>query len=86
MCRYVDEAIIGAPLELTKEMVESYKIKKVVVDKNKPVDPRAVQVAKELGILVEVDTTETLTTGEIVQRVVSRHADYLERQRKKLVC
>lgn len=87
-CRLADEVVIGAPYAITREMIESMHAKFVVHGK-RPVDllpdrsdPYA--VPKEMGIFAEVDSGQTLTTNEIVDRLVRRHADFEARNRKKV--
>eukprot|EP00727_Mastigamoeba_balamuthi_P006743 m51a1_g269 putative ethanolamine-phosphate cytidylyltransferase (335) ;mRNA; r:245271-246922 len=87
-CRYVDEVIIGAPWAVTKDMIEAMRIKHVVhgtraVDML-PGHPDPYKAAKEAGVYREIDSTLGLTTADIVERVVKRHEEFLERQRKKL--
>jgi len=88
-CRYVDEVVIGAPWAVTREMIETMRLKYVVhgccpVDMlpGKP-DPYA--EAKEAGVYREIDSGCTLTTQDIVHRVVQRHQEFLERNRKKAI-
>jgi ethanolamine-phosphate cytidylyltransferase len=87
-CRYVDEVIIGAPWAVTKDMIQSMHIQFVVHGK-RPVDmlpghqdPYA--EAKAAGVYTEVDSGNPLTTSQIVERVVRRHQEFLERNRKKI--
>lgn len=87
-CRYVDDVIIGAPWTVTREMIETYHIKYVVHGKfpvktipGKAEDPY--KDAKEMGVYVELDSGEAITTTEIVDRVNKRHADFELRNKKK---
>ena len=60
-CKYADDVVLGAPFSITKDLIKSLNIKKVVHPMNKEdeileelrdIDPYA--VAKELGIYEEI--------------------------------
>ena len=87
-CKYVDDVIIGAPWSVTKDMIEAYHIKYVVhgklpVKKLPGGDEDPYKEAKEMGVYVEVDSGETLTTTEIVDRVNKSHEQFELRNKKK---
>ena len=92
-CRYVDEAIIGAPWALTEDMIKSMHIS-VVVTGNVPYtvegeperkhelgDPY--EVAREAGILKEITSGSDLTARKILSRVFDNRARYLKRYLRK---
>lgn len=85
-CRYVNQVIIGAPYNVTKELIEQFKVD-VVVHGNTPVanldgiDPYA--YPKQLGIFHEVDSKNKLTTKDIVQRIIMHKLEFESRNKKK---
>ncbi|KAG6546431.1 hypothetical protein Mapa_011979 [Marchantia paleacea] len=89
-CRYVDEVIIGAPWEITKDMViTTFNISLVVHgtcaepngELNGEVDPYT--AAKALGIFKIIESPRDLTTSTIIRRIVSNHEAYKKRNEKK---
>ena len=93
-CRYVDDVVIGAPWAVTREMIDMMHIAKVVHgvqpvphislpdDPAPPEDPYA--EAKRAGVYVCLDSGESLTTTDIIERVKQRHALFEERNKKKV--
>jgi len=86
-CRYVNQVIIGAPYNVTKELIKQFKID-VVVHGKTPItadkdgsDPYA--VPKELCIYKEVNSCNNLTTADIVERIIRHKLEYEARNRKK---
>jgi len=94
-CRYVDDIVIGAPWAVTAEMIEMMHIKKVVHgvqpievihienDPSSSEDPYI--EAKKAGVYVQIDSGETVTPVEIVERVAKRQALFEERNKKKVL-
>ncbi|KAB5514701.1 hypothetical protein DKX38_028607 [Salix brachista] len=82
-CRYVDEVIIGAPWEVTKDMVTTFNITLVVhgtVAENNSLlagEPDPYAVPKSMGIFQMLDSPKTITTTSVAQRIVSNHEAYL---------
>lgn len=69
--------IIGAPISLTKEMVDRFGISLVVngassghADPEVNHEDERFSVAKELGIYHEVDSGSTMTTEKIIDRII----------------
>jgi len=86
-CKYVDEVIIGAPLEITKEFINNLKIK-VVATGTTPHSydanlPEPYKVPKELGILSVIKSPSKVTTAEIIDRILKNHKAFEERNKKK---
>ena len=93
-CRYVDNIVVGAPWNITGEMIEMMHISKVVHgvqpvevvrhpdDPNAPEDPYT--EAKRRGVYVCIDSGESLTVTDIVERVNKRHELFEERNKKKV--
>jgi ethanolamine-phosphate cytidylyltransferase len=76
-CKYADDVVIGSNYQITKDMIKSLNIKKVVaakttedqvLDQHKSIDPY--EVAKELGIYEEFELETQMTVETIAERVV----------------
>lgn len=76
-CKYADDVIIGCSYSLTKDMIKSLNIHKVVHPKSnedqileeyRGIDPYA--AAKELGIFEEFEIESKMTVETIAERVV----------------
>jgi len=86
-CKYVNQVIIGAPYNVSKEVIDQFKINKVVHGKTKVfemdegVDPYA--YPKKLGIFEEVDSQNQTTTADIVKRIIEHRLLFEERNKKK---
>jgi len=85
--RCVDEVVIGAPYEVTAEMLEHFNVTLVchgmtnVMPAHDGTDPYA--EPKRRGIFLQVDSGNSLTTEKLVQRILARRMEYQERNRKK---
>ncbi|KAH7843239.1 hypothetical protein Vadar_014276 [Vaccinium darrowii] len=88
-CRYVDEVIIGAPLEVSKDMITTFDISLVVHGtvaeesdfKNEKHNPYEVPIS--LGIFKVLESPLDITTSTIIRRIVSNHEAYQKRNEKK---
>lgn len=88
-CRYVDEVIIGAPWEVTKDMITTFNISLVVhgtVAETNPsltgeTDPYA--IPKSMGIFQLLESPKSITTTSVAQRIVANHEAYVKRNAKK---
>jgi len=86
-CRYVSEVVIGAPYEVSEEMIKSMNIHKVVHGTTNDgtviegVDPY--KIPKKLGVYEELHSPSLITTSEIVSRIIKNRLKYEERNRKK---
>ena len=71
-CRYVDEVIPNAPLEIDRQWIEKYAIQIVVHGDDFSGDLRDLcyRVPIELGIFRTVPYTESISTTEIIRRCV----------------
>lgn len=88
-CRYVDDVVIGAPYQITREMIETLRLN-VVVHGDEPAilmpnEPDPFRVAKEIGIYREIKSTPGLTTQSIMDRVVRNVKLYQERNTKRAI-
>ncbi|KAK3022342.1 hypothetical protein RJ639_047047 [Escallonia herrerae] len=88
-CRYVDEVIIGAPWEVTKDMITTFNISLVVhgtvAESNSSLNDKAdpYVVPKKLGIFRTLESPKDITTTSVAQRIVANHEIYMKRNAKK---
>eukprot|EP01126_Amoeba_proteus_P053168 TRINITY_DN6469_c0_g2_i14.p1 TRINITY_DN6469_c0_g2~~TRINITY_DN6469_c0_g2_i14.p1 ORF type:complete len:348 (+),score=43.23 TRINITY_DN6469_c0_g2_i14:129-1172(+) len=86
-CRYVDEVIIGAPWQVTKDLIESQRIDLVaagsVVDPAYTSSDDGMGYPKEIGIFRQFDSPHTTSTTDIVHRIITNRQVFVERNRKK---
>ncbi|XP_021680438.2 ethanolamine-phosphate cytidylyltransferase isoform X2 [Hevea brasiliensis] len=88
-CRYVDEVIMGAPWEVSKDMITTFNISLVVhgtiAECNSMLagiaDPYA--VPKSMGIFRILESPKRITTTSVAQRIVANHEAYMKRNAKK---
>lgn len=88
-CRYVDEVIIGAPWEVTKDMITTFNISLVVhgtvsetnTSLTGQTDPY--EVAKSMGIFQLLESPKSTTTTSVAQRIIANHEAYMKRNAKK---
>lgn len=91
-CKYVDDVIIGSNYQVTKDLIKSLNISKVVhprtsedqvLEEYRHIDPH--QVAKELGVYEEFDLDIDITVETIAERVVQNREKYKAKYDKKKV-
>ncbi|KAJ8751329.1 hypothetical protein K2173_016515 [Erythroxylum novogranatense] len=88
-CRYVDEVIIGAPWEVTKDMITTFNISLVVRGTVAESDswlksgPDPYSVPKNMGIFKMLESPKSITTSSVAQRIVANHGTYMKRNAKK---
>ncbi|EXC12837.1 Ethanolamine-phosphate cytidylyltransferase [Morus notabilis] len=88
-CRYVDEVIIGAPWEVTKDVIATFNISLVVhgtiSESDSPLtretDPYS--VPKSMGIFQLLESPKNITTTSVAQRIIANHEAYTKRNAKK---
>ncbi|KAG8649999.1 ethanolamine-phosphate cytidylyltransferase isoform X2 [Manihot esculenta] len=88
-CRYVDEVIIGAPSEVSKDMITTFNISLVVhgtvaenVEYEKErCNPYAVPIS--MGIFKVLESPLDITTTTIIRRIVANHEAYQKRNETK---
>ena len=89
-CRYVDEVIIGAPVNITEQFLDDLNIDVVVhgsqyevasESKYEGEDPYA--VPKRLNKFVEIKSPSALTTSALVERILENRHAFLKRQKEK---
>ncbi|XP_057497568.1 ethanolamine-phosphate cytidylyltransferase-like [Actinidia eriantha] len=88
-CRYADEVIIGAPWEVTRDMITTFNISLVVrgtvAESNLFLNGKADQyeVPKSMGIFQMLESPKSITTTSVAQRIVANHEIYVQRNAKK---
>jgi len=84
-CKYVNEVVIGAPYEVSKELMEHFNVDVVVHGQtyipSELGDPYA--IPKTMGKFVMIDSGSTITTDQIVERIIKNRLEYEERNLKK---
>ncbi len=89
-CKYADDVIIGAPYQVSRDMIKSLNVQKVVaaktnedpvLEEHRHIDPY--QVAKEIGIYEEFDIDTEVTVERIAERVVENREKYKAKFDKK---
>ncbi|KAL6954451.1 Ethanolamine-phosphate cytidylyltransferase [Sarracenia purpurea var. burkii] len=79
-CKYVSEVVIGAPYSVTIELMKHFRVDLVChgmtkVDPDKDgFDPYA--VPKRLGKFKLVDSVNTMTTENIVERIIRNRLEF----------
>jgi ethanolamine-phosphate cytidylyltransferase len=85
-CKYADEVVIGAPLVVTKDLLDHFKVS-VVFHGEHHLDPEAAvdpyKLAKEKGIFHGINLQDAITTEDIVDRIIGNRLKYAERNAKK---
>ncbi|KAF5202671.1 Ethanolamine-phosphate cytidylyltransferase [Thalictrum thalictroides] len=88
-CRYVDEVIIGAPWEVSKDMITTFNISLVVhgtvaEDNDYQMEKcSSYAVPTDMGIYRLLESPLDITTTTIIKRIVSNHEAYQKRNEKK---
>ncbi|XP_059645668.1 ethanolamine-phosphate cytidylyltransferase-like [Cornus florida] len=86
-CRYVDEVIIGCPLEISKDMITTFNISLVVhgtvAEDNFQENQTPYDVPISMGIFKLLESPLDITTTTIIRRIVSNHEAYQKRNERK---
>lgn len=88
-CRYVDEVIIGAPWEVTQDMMTTFNISLVVHGTvaesscNGENDPYA--IPKSMGIFQMIPSPKNITSASVARRIIDNLEAYKKRNLKKKV-
>ncbi|KAG0461693.1 hypothetical protein HPP92_021990 [Vanilla planifolia] len=86
-CRYVDEVIIGAPWEVTKDMMRTFNISLVVhgtvseSSSRDEVDPYL--IPKSMGIFKAIVSPKAITSSSVASKVIDNLETYKRRNLKK---
>lgn len=88
-CRYVDDVLIDAPWDITREMIAALNITIVATGtmrdcaEPKGAHDKYYEVPKQLGILKTVESQSELTVETIVERILSQESAYQLKLKKK---
>ncbi|XP_068333859.1 ethanolamine-phosphate cytidylyltransferase-like [Pyrus communis] len=88
-CRYVDEVIIGAPWEVTLDMITTFNISSVVhgtvseYNSSFTGESDPYSLPKSMGIFKLLESPKSITTSSVSQRIIANHDAYLRRNAKK---
>ncbi|CAA7398772.1 unnamed protein product [Spirodela intermedia] len=85
-CRYVDEVIIGAPWEVTKDMIMTFNISTVVrgtIAEGSCHGEDPYTVPKSLGIFRTIESPRDTSSLSIARRIIDNHEAYKKRNEKK---
>ncbi|GAQ92628.1 CTP:phosphorylethanolamine cytidyltransferase [Klebsormidium nitens] len=87
-CRYVDEVVIGAPWDVTQDLLTTFNISLVVHGTRAEPNERAADddpyaLPKEMGIFRVIDSSRDITTSTIIKRIWANHESYMARNEKK---
>ncbi|KAI6656869.1 Ethanolamine-phosphate cytidylyltransferase isoform X1 [Oopsacas minuta] len=86
-CRYVDAAVIDVPYKLNGDILDFFKPDVVVHGVNLSEDfleKDPYQLAKDRGILKILSSGSTLTSTDLMARIVENRVAYVERNKRKL--
>lgn len=83
--QYVNEVIIGAPYDVTKDLMDHCKVD-IVVHGMTPInsehgDPYG--IPKTEGKFIAIDSGNSMTTEKIVERIIKNRMEYEKRNIKK---
>lgn len=86
-CRYVSEVVIGAPYSVTADLLDHFKVTLVFHGKTEVMPDKdgsdPYQEPKRRGIFQTVDSGNSLTTDDIVQRIIKNRLEFEARNQKK---
>lgn len=75
----VDDVVLGAPWEVTRDLITTMNISQVVAAKKEGEPGPRFAVARSMGVLAEVEVTAGLTTQAIIGRCAERREQLAER-------
>eukprot|EP00742_Colponemidia_sp_Colp-10_P020426 GILJ01023798.1.p1 GENE.GILJ01023798.1~~GILJ01023798.1.p1 ORF type:complete len:389 (+),score=55.41 GILJ01023798.1:79-1245(+) len=88
-CRFVDDVIIGAPWEITQDMITSMNVKIVaagsLLKQAKSLDPEQdpYGIPKALGMFRIVNRSREITSETFIQRVISNFEKYKKKSEER---
>jgi len=100
-CKYVDEVVIGAPWCVSSDLITTLNIHVVASGSNTKMDASVEEalkhsggvdvcadcytIPKSLGIFTQIETTHSLTTDDVVHRLIENRLKYEKRNAKRSV-
>lgn len=84
-CKYVNEVVIGAPYEVTSDLMEHFKVDVVCHGRTKISEQHGdpYEIPKQMGKFKIVDSGNDMTTEKIVQRIIQNRLEFEKRNNKK---
>ncbi|XP_035779157.1 ethanolamine-phosphate cytidylyltransferase-like isoform X1 [Anopheles albimanus] len=86
-CKYVNEVVIGAPYSVTADLMEHFNVglvchgqTHIALDVGN-IDPYA--IPKQMGKFMLIDSGNTITTEDIVDRIIRHRLEFETRNQKK---
>uniref|UniRef100_A0A182PE86 ethanolamine-phosphate cytidylyltransferase n=1 Tax=Anopheles epiroticus TaxID=199890 RepID=A0A182PE86_9DIPT len=86
-CKYVNEVVIGAPYSVTADLMEHFNVglvchgqTHIALDVGN-IDPYA--IPKQMGKFMLIDSGNTITTEDIVERIIRHRLEFEQRNKKK---
>lgn len=83
-CKYIDKIIPDAPLSITKEYIDLYKIDLIfipdnriseemsIIDNGVPTSINPTKIPYEMGIVKQIPYTHEISTTDIIKRIKNR--------------
>lgn len=88
-CKYVDEVVIGAPVNVTEDLIKTFNISLVVRGSTSETstscsseDPRY-EIPRNMGIYRQLQSPSIATAKNIIQRIVDKKKEFEARNAKK---
>jgi cytidyltransferase-like protein len=74
-CKYIDKVIPNAPLKVTKEYIDLYKIDYIFIPNNRTDEEISImyEIPFKLGMIKSIPYTNTISTTEIIDRIIKRY-------------
>ena len=89
-CRYTDEVIIGAPSVITEDLLTTFNISMVVRgtmheinDRTAASEDERYSMPSERGMLKYLNSPSSMTSAQLIQRIVKNREQFENRQEKK---
>mmetsp|Transcript_20392 Transcript_20392/g.53328 ORF Transcript_20392/g.53328 Transcript_20392/m.53328 type:complete len:471 (+) Transcript_20392:244-1656(+) len=87
-CKHVNEVVIGAPPDITADVIKNFNIslvvKGVTSESGEGDDSERFRAAKEMGIFRLLEAPSTMTTSDIISRILANRHAYEARNAKKV--
>jgi ethanolamine-phosphate cytidylyltransferase len=84
-CKFVDDALIDAPEDVTPDMIAFLRISTVVVrDTGDESQPEGYRLAAEQGLVRKVSVSYSLSALDFVDRILNQRERYADRFQKKM--
>eukprot|EP00798_Chlamydomonas_sp_ICE-L_P032543 gene32543-17260_t len=86
-CKYVDECIIGSPVNVTHDLITTFNISVFVrgtESETSETDENRYTIPKEEGIFQELPSESNMTARNIIHRIVDKRKEFEARNAKKV--